>query len=250
MGVEEGAPEPPLVELRGVGKEYVSGPEIVRALHDVDLDIRRGELVAIIGQSGSGKSTLMNVIGCLDRPTRGSYHLAGVDVVGRTADERAIVRNRLVGFVFQGFHLLPRTSALENVELPLVYRGVGRRERRRRAEAALVQVGLGARLLHTPSQLSGGQQQRVAIARALVTTPPLLLADEPTGNLDSRTSLEILALLQALVFDSGMTLALVTHEPEIAACATRVITVRDGSIASDEQNPALHDVRALLAESG
>jgi putative ABC transport system ATP-binding protein len=235
--------EPLLVELEGVSKEYVSGPEIVHALVDVDLGIRQGELVAIVGASGSGKSTLMNLLGCLDRPTRGSYRLAGVDVTRRSSDERAIVRNRLIGFVFQGFNLLARTTALENVELPLVYRGVGRKERRRRAEYALSQVGLADRAGHTPSQLSGGQQQRVAIARALVTEPPLLLADEPTGNLDTRTSTEILAILQQLVFEFGNTLALVTHEPDIAECATRIVTVKDGRIDSDVQNPSVRDVR-------
>src|ERR1044071_235997 len=162
-------PDDALVELTGITKEYLSGPEVVHALVDVDLRIRQGELVAIVGASGSGKSTLMNLLGCLDRPTRGTYRLAGVDVTSRSSDERAIVRNRLIGFVFQGFNLLSRTTALENVELPLVYRGVGRRERRRRAEHALAQVGLADRAGHTPSQLSGGQQQRVAIARAIVT---------------------------------------------------------------------------------
>jgi putative ABC transport system ATP-binding protein len=242
--VEGGAP---LVELEGIAKEYAAGPEIVHALTDVDLTIREGELVAIVGASGSGKSTLMNLLGCLDRPTRGTYRLSGVDVTERSSDERAIVRNRLIGFVFQGFNLLPRTTALENVELPLVYRGVGRKERRRRAERALAQVGLADRAGHTPSQLSGGQQQRVAIARALVTEPPLLLADEPTGNLDTKTSIEILAILQEFVFESGITLALVTHEPDIAECATRVITVRDGRIARDARNPGFRDVRKRAA---
>ncbi len=239
----------PLVELRGIGKEYVSGPEIVHALSGVDLTIEKGELVAIVGTSGSGKSTLMNILGCLDRPTRGVYRLAGVDVTGRSADERAIVRNRLIGFVFQGFNLLPRTTALENVELPLVYRRVPQRERRRRAERALAAVGLADRTGHTPSQLSGGQQQRVAIARALVAEPPLLLADEPTGNLDTRTSMEILAILQRLVFEQGITLALVTHELDVAECATRVVTVRDGRIASDRENPSFRDVRGSFTET-
>jgi putative ABC transport system ATP-binding protein len=235
---------PLIVELEGVSKEYASGPEIVHALVDVDLRIRQGELVAIVGASGSGKSTLMNLLGCLDRPTRGTYRLAGVDVTSRSSDERAIVRNRLIGFVFQGFNLLARTTALENVELPLVYRGVGRRERRRRAEKALDEVGLSDRAGHTPSQLSGGQQQRVAIARALVTEPPLLLADEPTGNLDTKTSIEILGTLQRLVFELGITLALVTHEADIAECATRIVTVKDGRIDSDVPNPRMRDVRS------
>jgi putative ABC transport system ATP-binding protein len=235
-----------LIELERVGKDYVSGPEIVHALIGVELAIEAGELVAIVGASGSGKSTLMNILGCLDRPTSGRYRLAGVDVGDRSADARAVVRNRLIGFVFQGFNLLPRTTALENVELPLVYRGVGARERRRQALSALAQVGLLDRALHTPSQLSGGQQQRVAIARALVTHPPLLLADEPTGNLDTRTSTEVLALLQALSRDHGITTVIVTHEADIAACASRVITVRDGRIAHDELNPAPRDAASAL----
>jgi putative ABC transport system ATP-binding protein len=237
-------PAAPLVELEGIGKDYASGPEIVQALADVNLTIAAGELVAIVGASGSGKSTLMNILGCLDRPTSGRYTLAGIDVTERSSDERALVRNRLVGFVFQGFNLLPRTTAHENVELPLVYRRVGLRERRRRAERALAQVGLLDRAGHTPSQLSGGQQQRVAIARAIVTEPPLLLADEPTGNLDTRTSTEIVGVLQALVFEQGITLIVVTHEPDIAACATRIITVRDGRIEQDKANPDFVDVRA------
>jgi len=235
-----------LVELDGIGKDYTSGPEVVRALVDVDLKIGQGEFVAIVGSSGSGKSTLMNVLGCLDRPTRGIYRLAGVDVTSRSSDERALVRNRLIGFVFQGFNLLPRTTALENVELPLVYRRVAPKERRRRAERVLEQVGLGQRMHHTPSQLSGGQQQRVAIARALVTDPPLLLADEPTGNLDSKTSVEIIALLQRLVFDDGITLALVTHEPDVARAARRVVTVKDGRIAEDEENADWQDSRSVV----
>jgi putative ABC transport system ATP-binding protein len=181
----------PLVDLDHVEKDYTSGLNVVRALRDVHLQIATGEMIAIVGTSGSGKSTLMNIIGCLDRPTRGTYRLDGIDVGRRSNDARAIVRNRLIGFIFQGFNLLSRTTALENVELPLIYRGVSARERRERALRALDQVGLGTRVDHTPNQLSGGQQQRVAIARALVTDPPLLLADEPTGNLDTRTSYEV-----------------------------------------------------------
>jgi putative ABC transport system ATP-binding protein len=237
-----------LVELESVGKDYRSGPEVVHALRDVQLTIGYGQLVAIVGASGSGKSTLMNILGCLDRPTHGRYRLAAVDVTDRSADDRAIVRNRLIGFVFQGFNLLSRTTALENVELPLLYRGVGTRERRQRALEALQQVGLVERAGHTPSQLSGGQQQRVAIARALVTRPPLLLADEPTGNLDTKTSLEVLALLQNLVVAQGITLILVTHEKDVAACADRVISVRDGRIESDELNPAPAQAAVTLAE--
>lgn len=226
----------PLIELHGVGKQYLTGEEVVHALRDVDLTIQTGEFVAIVGASGSGKSTLMNILGCLDRPTQGRYLLAGVDVTERSTDDRALVRNRLIGFVFQGFNLLSRTSALENVELPLLYRGMRASERRKRALIALAQVGLLERAQHRSNQLSGGQQQRVAIARALVTRPPLLLADEPTGNLDSRTSLEVMALLQGLVANEGITLALVTHEKEIASCATRILTVRDGRIQSDVAN--------------
>src|SRR5260221_1966361 len=185
--------EPPLVELEGITKQYASGPEIVRALVEVTIGTRQGELVAIVGASGSGKSTLMNLLGCLDRPTRGIYRLAGVDVTSRSSDERAIVRNRLIGFVFQGFNLLARTTALENVELPLVYRGVGRRERRRRAQRAPSQVRLPDLAGHTPSQVSGGQQQRGALARAPGTEPPLRVADAPPGNLDPRTTIGHLA---------------------------------------------------------
>jgi len=237
-----------IVELRGVAKDYVSGAGVVRALREVDLTILRGEFVAIVGTSGSGKSTLMNILGCLDRPTRGTYSLAGVVVGTRGNDGRAIIRNRLIGFIFQGFNLLPRTTALENCELPLQYRGFSRSQRRKRALEALAQVGLDDRVHHTPNQLSGGQQQRVAIARALVTDPPLLLADEPTGNLDTRTSLEVLALLQSLNRTRGITIALVTHEPDIAACATRVITVRDGRIVTDvRQAEPLDAAKALAA---
>ena len=224
---------PPLIELVRVSKEYETGGTVVRAMREVDLSVARGEFVAIVGASGSGKSTMMNIIGCLDRPTRGTYTLAGIAVGDRSGDSRAIVRNRVIGFIFQGFNLLPRTTALENVELPLQYRGIGLRDRRKRARAVLEAVGLGDRLDHTPNQLSGGQQQRVAIARALVTDPPLLLADEPTGNLDTRTSLEVLALLQRLNRELSITIVLVTHEQEIAGCASRVVTMRDGRIVGD-----------------
>jgi putative ABC transport system ATP-binding protein len=237
----------PLIELSRVGKDYVTEAVVVRALRQVNLTIKRGDFVAIVGQSGSGKSTMMNIIGCLDRPTHGTYRLDGLDVSRRSNDARAIVRNRLIGFVFQGFNLLPRTTALENVELPLVYRGVGTAERRKRALSALSAVGLADRLHHTPNQLSGGQQQRVAIARALVTSPPLLLADEPTGNLDTRTSLEVLGLLQQLNHEEAITIILVTHEPDIAACAGRVITMRDGEIRSDIRNDEPADAATALA---
>jgi putative ABC transport system ATP-binding protein len=228
--------EAPLIELDGVGKDYITGPEVVHALIDVQLGIPRGQFVAIVGASGSGKSTLMNILGCLDRPSRGAYRLGGVEVGARSIDERALVRNRLIGFIFQGFNLLPRSTALENVELPLVYRGLPRRRRRHMALEALEQVGLLGRVSHRPSELSGGQQQRVAIARALVTRPPLLLADEPTGNLDSKTTLEVMELLERLVDTEQITLVLVTHEEDIAARAHRVISVRDGRIEADTSN--------------
>jgi putative ABC transport system ATP-binding protein len=230
---DAGDGEPPLIQLDGIGKDYVTGPEVVHALIDVHLGIPRGQFVAIVGASGSGKSTLMNILGCLDRPSHGAYRLGGVDVGARSVDERALVRNRLIGFIFQGFNLLPRTTALENVELPLVYRGLPRRRRRRMALEALEQVGLIGRIGHRPNELSGGQQQRVAIARALVTRPPVLLADEPTGNLDSKTTLEVMELLERLVEIEKITLVLVTHEDDIAARAHRVITVRDGRIEAD-----------------
>jgi putative ABC transport system ATP-binding protein len=239
--------ESALITLRRVEKDYESGAGTVRALREVDLEIKQGDFVAIVGTSGSGKSTLMNILGCLDRPTRGVYELAGFDVGARGSDARAILRNRLIGFIFQGFNLLPRTTALENVELPLVYRGVSVRERRKWANEALDAVGLGDRVHHTPNQLSGGQQQRVAIARALVTRPPMLLADEPTGNLDTRTSLEVLALLQALNRDRGITIVLVTHEHDIASCASRVVTFRDGRIVTDVVQDKPLDAAAELA---
>lgn len=242
-------PGAPLARLRNVQRHYFVGGGVVQALRHVDLDVMAGEMLAIVGPSGSGKSTLMNILGCLDRPTAGSYELAGVEVADRSADERALIRNRLLGFIFQGFNLLPRTSALQNTELPLVYRGMAARERRRLALQALVRVGLGDRVHHTPAELSGGQQQRVAIARALVTDPPLLLADEPTGNLDTVTTAEVLLLLQNLVQEHGSTVVLVTHEADVAACAQRVVTVRDGVIVSDERNANPTDARALLAHA-
>jgi putative ABC transport system ATP-binding protein len=235
-----------LIALERVSKDYDTGGGVVHAMRDVNLDIAHGEFVAIVGTSGSGKSTMMNILGCLDRPTRGTYTLAGIDVGVRASDSRAIVRNRVIGFIFQGFNLLPRTTALENCELPLQYRGVGTRQRRARAQEALEAVGLGDRMDHKPNQLSGGQQQRVAIARALVTDPPLLLADEPTGNLDTHTSLEVLALLQKLNRERGITIVLVTHERDIAACASRVVTMRDGRIVSDEAQKAPLDAAAEL----
>jgi putative ABC transport system ATP-binding protein len=225
---------PPLVELRGVSKVYRTGDVEVRALRGVDLAVQPGELVAIMGTSGSGKSTLMNILGCLDKPTAGEYLLDGRNVARLDRDGLARVRNRTLGFVFQSFNLLARTTALENVELPLLYAGVPTRERQLRARAALERVGLGERLEHHPKQLSGGQQQRVAIARALVGRPRLILADEPTGNLDSRTSVEVMSLFQELQRE-GLTLVVVTHEPDIAAYAGRVVVVRDGRIVADRR---------------
>jgi putative ABC transport system ATP-binding protein len=220
--------------MTAVEKVYATGEVLFHALRGVDLTVEHGEFVAIGGPSGSGKSTLMNLLGCLDRPSQGRYLLAGHDVSDLDADARAFARNRLIGFVFQGFNLLARTSALENVELPLAYRGTPARERRARAAQALTRVGLGDKLGNTPAQLSGGQQQRVAIARALVTEPRILLADEPTGNLDSATTEEVLGLLQRLHREQGLTIIMVTHEPDVAACAHRTVTVRDGRIVRDE----------------
>jgi putative ABC transport system ATP-binding protein len=233
-----------LIELRDLGKIYSSGDNEFAALRAVSLDIDRGEFVAISGSSGSGKSTLMNILGCLDSPSRGSYNLADRDVAKLSRIELARVRNEFIGFVFQNFNLLARTSAAENVELPLIYAKVPIAERRKRAKEALDRVGLAHRAGHHPSQLSGGQQQRVAIARALVTRPPLILADEPTGNLDSATSVEIMKLLTELRA-AGMTIVFVTHEPDIAAYAARKLLLRDGAVVSDErQEPVMAAVNA------
>ncbi len=236
-----------LIELRNLAKVYQSGDSEFAALHDVNLDIDKGEFVAISGSSGSGKSTLMNILGCLDSPTRGSYKLADRDVAQLSRIELARVRNEFIGFVFQNFNLLRRTTAAENVELPLIYAKVPPAERHKRAKEALDRVGLGHRHNHHPSQLSGGQQQRVAIARALVTRPPLILADEPTGNLDSATSIEIMKLLTELQA-SGMTIVFVTHEPDIAAYAARKLLLKDGAIISDvRQQPLLQaEVQARM----
>ena len=222
----------PVIVVEDLSKVYQLGDVELRALDHVSLKVNRGEFLCIMGASGSGKSTLMNILGCLDRPTTGRYFLDGQEVsrLGRSA--LAEVRNRTLGFVFQSFNLLARTSALENVELPLVYAGISRRERVTRATAALERVGLGDRLHHTPSQLSGGQQQRVAIARAIVNQPSIMLADEPTGNLDSKTSDSVMALFQELG-RAGLTIVYVTHDPDVALCAARVVTVRDGQILSD-----------------
>jgi putative ABC transport system ATP-binding protein len=224
-----------LIELRDVHKIYEMGSEKVRALDGVDLTVEKGEYLAIMGASGSGKSTLMNLIGCLDRPTDGSYHLNGVAVEELNDQELAAIRNKEIGFVFQTFNLLPRTDALHNVELPLIYSGMSTRDRRQQARHALEQVGLGDRAHHQPNELSGGQRQRVAIARALVNTPSILLADEPTGNLDSATSVEIMQLFDTL-HTGGNTVLLVTHEQDIAAHAQRRIMLRDGKIIHDERS--------------
>ena len=240
----------PLIELRGLTKTYGSGSAAFQALRGVDLDIAAGEFVAVMGPSGSGKSTVMNLIGCLDTPSAGSYRYQGVPVQGLTRDQRALLRRHHLGFVFQGFHLLARTTALENVELPLLYRGLGARARREAARRALAQVGLAGWEHHTPAELSGGQQQRVAIARAIVTEPTLLLADEPTGNLDSARGHEIMVLLATLQRERGLTVLMVTHEPEMAAYASRVVRFKDGLIAGDErQQPLVPDAPPVVPEA-
>jgi putative ABC transport system ATP-binding protein len=226
---------PGLIEITDVTKIYQMGDVEVRALNGVSISIESGDFVAIMGSSGSGKSTMMNILGCLDRPTSGSYRLNGAEISRMGPDELAEIRGKTLGFVFQSFNLLSRTSALENVELPLVYQGIGTAERRKRATLALQREGLGKRLDHHPKQLSGGQQQRVAIARALVGSPKVILADEPTGNLDSKTSVEVMALFQELG-KQGITIVLVTHEPDIAAYAARVIVMKDGVVQSDARH--------------
>jgi putative ABC transport system ATP-binding protein len=237
-----------IIHTHALQKHYVLGAETVRALNGVDLEIRRNEYVAIMGPSGSGKSTLMNLIGCLDTPTGGEYVLNGHAVAGLDDDELARIRNREIGFVFQTFNLLPRSTALDNVALPLVYAGVSQKERMRRATEALEAVDLADRMTHRPNELSGGQRQRVAIARALVTRPSIILADEPTGNLDSKTSDEIMQLVERLHAD-GQTIIMVTHEHDIAAHAHRVVTLRDGLIASDEaQEPVPAGALAALGD--
>ena len=224
----------PLVELKDIHKSFKLGSESIEILHGIDLTVDRGEFVAMMGPSGSGKSTTMNILGCLDKPTSGQYFLDGKDVSKLNRDQLAAIRNSTIGFVFQGFNLLQRTSALENVELPMLYAGIGAKERHRRAKEALVRMGLEERLNHEPNQLSGGQQQRVAIARGIVNRAPILMADEPTGNLDSKTSDEIMRLFQKLNDEEGITIILVTHEPDVAAFAKRQLLFRDGLILEDK----------------
>jgi putative ABC transport system ATP-binding protein len=228
----------PIIRTIGLTREYFMGVETVRALRGVDLEIARNEYIAIMGPSGSGKSTMMNLIGCLDTPTAGQYWLNGVVVSKMSEDELARVRNKEIGFVFQTFNLLPRATALHNVELPLIYSGLGSKERKERAAQALEDVRLGDRMSHKPSELSGGQRQRVAIARALVTRPSIILADEPTGNLDSQTSEEIMKVFAELHINRGQTIVMVTHEADIAAHAARVVTLHDGLISSDHSKAA------------
>jgi len=235
-----------VIQLDHIHKTYTMGDVDVHALRGVSLTIREGEFVAIMGASGSGKSTTMNILGCLDRPTRGTYILDGEDVSEMSKDERADIRCQKIGFVFQGFNLLSRTSALENVELPMLYLGVETAERHQRAMEALAAVGLAGREQNHPNQLSGGQQQRVAVARSLVNNPALILADEPTGNLDSRTSVEVMEIFQRLNRERGMTLVLVTHEPDIAQYAQRVVVFKDGKIKKDYQIDDQRDAAAEL----
>jgi putative ABC transport system ATP-binding protein len=233
----------PVIQVQNLVKDYSRGESVVHALRSVSLQVSQGEFVAVMGPSGSGKSTFMNLIGCLDRPTSGSYALDAVEVTHLSPTQLADLRNQKLGFIFQGFNLLPRMDALDNVTLPMVYAGVPKRVRERRAEVALQAVGLAARMHHRSNELSGGQQQRVAIARALVNAPSLILADEPTGNLDSRTSVEIMAILQRLN-RAGATIVLVTHEPDIAEYCSRTVLFKDGVILSDHTN---HEVRSAAA---
>jgi len=233
-----------LIEMRGIERTYVMGDNLVHALRGVDLTIEQGTSVAIMGTSGSGKSTMMNIMGCLDKPSKGTYKINGKNVAGMSKAALAQIRGRMIGFVFQSFNLLSRTSALENVEMPLMYQGVSARERHQRAMASLASVGLTGREDHHPSQLSGGQQQRVAIARALVGDAPIIMADEPTGALDTQTSYEVMGILQSLVAQ-GKTLIIVTHEHDIAAYAQRVITLRDGVMMSDEAQTPIDAAKEL-----
>ncbi len=233
-----------LIEIKNLIKTYATGDTYFNALNDVSLSVDNGEFVAIMGASGSGKSTFMNVLGCLDKPTSGSYFLDGIDVSKMTMDDLSAIRNRKLGFVFQGFNLISRTSALENVEMPMIYKGIPPEERTKRAKAALKIVGLEKRETHMPNQMSGGQQQRVAIARAIVNDAPIILADEPTGNLDTKTSIEVMEFFVKLNSEAKKTIILVTHEPDIAEYAKRVVTFRDGNIISDEYNKNPKGIRS------
>jgi putative ABC transport system ATP-binding protein len=231
----------PLITIKDIGRKYVIGSEVIHALKSVSLTINKGEFVALMGPSGSGKSTLMNILGCLDTPTKGQYILNGIDVSHMTDNELAEVRNEEIGFVFQTFNLLPRNTALDNVALPLIYSGTNKADRIARAENALKNVGLGNRMDHKPNELSGGQRQRVAVARALINNPSIILADEPTGNLDTKTSIEIMGLLED-IHAKGNTIILVTHEEDIALHAHRIVRMRDGLIENDYVNPDIHTV--------
>jgi len=229
----------PLITLKDIGRKYVIGTEVIHALKSVSLTINKGEFVALMGPSGSGKSTLMNILGCLDTPSKGDYVLNGTDVSRMSDNALAEVRNKEIGFVFQTFNLLPRNTALDNVGLPLIYAGVGKQAREERAKKALENVGLGNRIDHKPNELSGGQRQRVAVARALINNPSIILADEPTGNLDTKTSIEIMALMEE-IHSKGNTIILVTHEEDIALHAHRIVRMRDGLVEKDYQNTVIH----------
>lgn len=248
-GEELKTKEEPLIILKDIGRKYVIGAEIIHAIKSVTLSINKGEFVALMGPSGSGKSTLMNILGCLDTPTKGEYILNGLNVSHMTDNELAEVRNSEIGFVFQTFNLLPRNSALDNVALPLVYAGISKEKRRDRAKAALENVGLGNRTDHRPNELSGGQRQRVAVARALINDPSIILADEPTGNLDTKTSIEIMGLIED-IHAKGNTIILVTHEEDIAMHAHRIVRMRDGLVEKDYMNPDIQTVRQHSAAVG
>lgn len=239
--------ENPLIHIKDIGRKYVIGAEVIHALKSVSLDIHKGEFVALMGPSGSGKSTLMNILGCLDTPSKGDYVLNGTNVSHMTDDSLAEVRNKEIGFVFQTFNLLPRSTSLDNVALPLIYAGVNKTERDKRAHAALENVGLGNRVTHKPNELSGGQRQRVAVARALINNPSIILADEPTGNLDTKTSVEIMGLLEE-IHSKGNTIILVTHEEDIAQHAHRIVRMRDGLIEKDYLNKDIKTVSPRLTE--
>jgi putative ABC transport system ATP-binding protein len=239
--------EKPLIVIKEIGRKYVIGTEVIHALKSVSLNINKGEFVALMGPSGSGKSTLMNILGCLDTPSKGDYILNGIDVSHMTDDALAEVRNQEIGFVFQTFNLLPRSTSLDNVALPLIYAGVTKKERDRRAMVALDNVGLGNRVTHKPNELSGGQRQRVAVARALINDPSIILADEPTGNLDTKTSIEIMGLLEE-IHSKGNTIILVTHEEDIAMHAHRIVRMRDGLIENDYLNTDIKTVSPRLSK--